>query len=112
MPGHSKIGILILIACILAGCGPTIHYLGERYQRSRAIQIFYDEEEIDKPYTVIGRLVHDKQREYSTDRIKRKMVRKAKRAGADALIFTDFNVKRLEHERSDRVVLKAKVVKF
>lgn len=103
---------LLLVAFFLSSCGPSVYYLGEDYNRSRVIQVFYDESSIDQPYTVIGRLAHDKKREYDADRIKKRMIREAKKVGADALVFTDFMVKRLEKQKDDRLVIRAKAVKF
>ena len=107
---------VILIASIMAflvgSCGPSIYYLGEDFDRTRVIQVFYDEQEIQQPYTVIGRMAHDKEKEYDVERIKKNMIREAKKVGADGLIFSDLSVERLEHEQEDRVIIKAKAVKY
>ena len=97
---------------LMTSCGPSIYYLGEDFDRSSVIQVFYDETSIDQPYTVIGRLAHDKKREYDADRIKKKMIREAKKVGADGLVFTDFRVTRLEKEKDNRLVIRAKAVRF
>lgn len=107
-----KIWIASMLVMLMSSCGPSIYYLGEDFDRSRVIQVFYDESSIEQPYTVIGRLAHDKKREYDADRIKKKMIREAKKVGADGLVFTDFMVTRLEKEKDDRLVIRAKAVKF
>ena len=106
------IWLVFILVFLTVSCGPSVYYLGEDYNRSRVIQVFYDESSIEQPYTVIGRMAHDKKREYDTDRIKKKMIREAKKVGADGLIFTDFMVTRLEQEKDDRLVIRAKAVKF
>ncbi len=107
-----KILYVFMLVFLTTSCGPSIYYLGENFDRTRVIQVFYDEQEIQQPYTVIGRMAHDKEKEHDVERIKKKMIREAKKVGADALVFTDFSVKRLEHEEEDRVIIKAQAVKF
>jgi len=112
MIGFRKIMIVVIAAFLLTSCGPTIYYLGEEYGRTRMVQVFYDEQRIGEPYTVIGRMTNDQKKEYEPDQIKRQMIRKAKKMGADALVFSDLSVDRLQHERDGRVVVKAKLIKF
>jgi len=112
MIGFRKILFALIAAFLLSSCGPTIYYLGEEYGRTRVVQVFYDEQRIDVPYRVIGRLTNDQKKQYEPDQIKKQMIRKAKKVGADALVFSDLTVDRLQHEREDRVIVKAKLIKF
>jgi len=112
MIGFRKILFTLAAALLLTSCGPTIYYLGEEYGRTRVVQVFYDEHRIVEPYTVIGRMTHDQKKRYEPEQIKKQMIRKAKKMGADALVFSDLAVDRMQHEREDRVVVKAKLIKF
>lgn len=104
--------LLSMLSLLVASCGPSIYYLGEDYGRTRVVQVFYDEKRIDEPYSVIGRMTNDQTKKYHPEQIKEQMIQKARKVGADALVFTDFDVKRLEHEQDDRLVVKAKLLKF
>ncbi|MBS3806267.1 MAG: hypothetical protein KGY60_02080 [Bacteroidales bacterium] len=112
MIGFRKILFALIAAFLLSSCSPTIYYLGEEYGRTRMVQVFYDEQHINEPYTVIGRLANDQKKQYEPEQIKKQMIRKAKKVGADALVFSDLTVDRLQHEREDRVIVKAKLIKF
>ena len=107
-----KIGLLLILSALLSSCGPTIYYLGDEYSRSRNVRVYYEEGRIDEPYTVIGRMTNDQSKNYKPDRIRKQMIRKAKRHGADALVFTKLSVERLEQKEEDRVVVEAKLLKF
>jgi hypothetical protein len=112
MQAFLKIGFLIILSALVTSCGPTIYYLGDEYSRSRNVQVFYDEGRIDEPYTVIGRMTNDQRKNYKPDQIRQQMIQKAKRYGADALVFTRLGVDRLERLEEDRVVVEAKLLKF
>jgi len=112
MNATGKIILLALAVFLFISCGPTIYYLGEEYGRTRVVKVFYDEQRIEEPYTVIGRMTNDQKKQYEPEQIKKQMIRKAKKMGADALVFSDLAVDRLQHEREERVVVKAKLIKF
>lgn len=103
---------ILLLLILVGGCGPTVYYLGDTYESSNSLQVFYDEEEVEGPYTVMGKMTTDKSRKYKPEPVKEKMIRKAQQYGADAIIFSDFYVMRLESEKEDRLVIKAKLVRF
>jgi hypothetical protein len=102
----------LLFMAMLPACGPTIYYLGDKYDYSNNLQVFYDKEEIEGNYSVIGKMTIDKSRKYKPDAVKKKMVKKAQKYGAEAIIFKDFYVKRLEQERADCLVVNAELIKF
>ena len=106
------IGLLFIWILLMTSCGPTIHYLGEEYQRTRSVEVYYDENRIDEPYTVIGRMTNDQDKDYEPDQIRERMIREAKKVGADALVFTDLEVARFNRQKNERLVVKAKLLKF
>lgn len=107
-----KILFLLFITISLNSCGPEIYYLGDKYDFSNNLQVFYDEDEIEAEYTIIGKMTIDKSRKHNPKKVKEKMIRKAQRYGAEGLIFTDFYVERLQKEKEDCLVINAKLVKF
>ena len=112
MQAFRKIGFLIILSVLMSSCGPSIYYLGDEYSPSRNVRVYYEEGQIDRSYTVIGRMTNDQRKNYKPDRIRKQMIRKAKRHGADALVFTKLSVDRLERKEEDRVVVEAKLLKF
>ena len=107
-----KIILWSVFTVLLSGCGPEIYYLGDRYDFSNNLQVFYDEEEIQGSYSIIGKMTIDKNRKYNPKSVKRKMVKKAQKYGAEGIIFTDFYVERLQKEKEDCLVINAKLIKF
>lgn len=104
--------ICTLLCLTLLCCGiPTIHYLGESYQSSDFVEIYYDVKEVKKEYKVMGRMTNDKLIEYEVELIKRKMIEKAKMVGADAIIFYDLSVEEIERV-GDGISVKAQLIEY
>jgi uncharacterized protein YbjQ (UPF0145 family) len=85
--------------------------LGDSYQSSDSVEIYYDEKEVKKEYKVMGRMTNDKFMEYDIDLIKRKMIEKAKLVGADAIIFYDLSAEETE-KVGDAITVKAQLIKY
>ena len=90
---------------------PTIHYLGESYEPSSDIEVFYDAKDIKREYKVIGKMANDKAKDYDVEVVKAKMIEKAKQVGGDGIIFTDVGVERSDTE-GDRLAIKANLIKY
>lgn len=101
----------ILFCLVLLSCGPTIHYLGDSYQSSASVEVYYDVKEIKKEHKVIGRMTNDKFIEHDIELIKKKMIEKAKLVGADAIIFYDLFAEDIE-SYGDGLTVKAQLIKF
>ena len=104
--------VSILLVTFTIACGPTIYYLGDQYQPTTQLDVFYDAKDVKKEYKTIGQLTHDKMMDYGTVEIKSQMIEEGKRRGADAIIFTDTEVVRENGEEGDRLSVKAKLIKF
>ena len=94
---------------LLSSCSPVIYYLGDSYEPTSAVEIYYDASEVKKPYKTIGRMT--KEVSLSGDVEKKYMVREAKKRGADAIIFSDLNMT-AERRQSQQVSVKAELIKF
>lgn len=101
----------ILFSLSISSCGPTIHYLGESYDSSQSVEVYYEAKQIKKEYKVIGRMTNDKIFEYDTEVIRKKMIEKAKQVGADGIIFSDLSVEK-DNKQDDRIAVKAELIKF
>ncbi len=79
---------ITLIGFLLTACSPTIHYLGNDYQPTQNVDIYFDENDIEKEYRVIGTMKNEgEQWANDIDKIKTAMIEKAKAKGADAILF-------------------------
>jgi len=109
--------LLILMVLFFSACGPTIHYLGDNYQSTDELDIYYDEKDVEKDYKTTGKMTHGNFFDYEVDTIKEKMIKKAKSVGADGIIFMDVqNVIDAHAEDdildNDRLSITAKVIKY
>ena len=107
------IGIVSVVICLLlVSCsGPAIHYLGDSYQPTASVEIYYDVKEVQKKYKVIGRMTNDKFMEYDPELIKKEMLEKAKSVGADAIILYDLSAEETE-KVGDAITVKAQLLKY
>jgi uncharacterized protein YbjQ (UPF0145 family) len=104
--------VYAFICLLLVSCsGPAIHYLGDSYQPTASVEIYYDAKEVQKEYKVIGRMTNDKFMEYDPEIIKEEMLKKAKSVGADAIIFYDLSAAETE-KVGDIVTVKAQLIKY
>lgn len=86
-----KSGMLFLIlSFVFTACTPTINYLGDSYDPTTEVDVYWDKEDIKKEYRVMG-IAKNEGYEMDMDDpfvIKTEMVKKAKMYGADAVLFT------------------------
>ncbi len=75
--------IAITLFFLLAACGQPIVYSGDRFPKTKAIEIFYDKKDIARPFNVIG---HIKSHKYSDNIQRIDLIRFGKSIGADAVI--------------------------
>lgn len=81
---------LLLIPLIgLISCKPTINYLGSKYPPTTHVDVYFDENDIERSYKVIGRMKNEGgELELSEpEEIQRAMIEKAKSVGADAILY-------------------------
>ncbi|MDN5204767.1 hypothetical protein QQ008_25480 [Fulvivirgaceae bacterium BMA10] len=100
---------------LLSGCKiglESISYLGEELpDQSGEVLTFYDENEIKKPYRILGSMVNELYANQSADDIKANMINKARLVGADALIFVDMSTVK-DEDGFDCLAIKSKAIKF
>jgi len=82
---------LIAITSIILfsiSCTPKLHYLGDSYGYNEDVEIFYDENDIDRDYKVMGQLSSESiEGFHDLDDLKKSMIQMAKEKGADAILF-------------------------
>ena len=96
---------------LLASCTPTISYLGDTYPVSGDVDIYYDKEDIDRDYKVMGHLTHDLFINYNVELIRDEMIRTARVNGADGIIFSEYTTTN-NADCDTRRMVKASLVKY
>ncbi|SHE52556.1 hypothetical protein [Pedobacter caeni] len=100
--------VLGLSACSMYGGT----YFGSRHPATDSVQTFYAAKDIKQPYKVIGHMISPiASSESSQERVKLRLINRAKQVGADALIFSD--ITREAHlKTTDDYSIKAEAIVF
>lgn len=102
----------MILIFFFASCSPTVHYLGDNYAATDTLDIFYDEKDVEKAYTTIGKMTHDKIFNYEVENVKNAMIKKAKQKGGNGIIFMQTDVTREGDFEGDRLSISANVIKY
>lgn len=88
--------IVVLICFTICSCAPRINYLGNSYAPTQNVEIFFDDADIQKDYTVMGVVKNEGSGiELDTpEDVQKAMLKKAKTVGADAILFSGFYTER------------------
>lgn len=103
--------LIIALVCIsICSCTPHLDYLGDSYAPTQKVDIFFDENDIEKDFKVMG-IVKNEGRPLDlddTESMQKAMIAKAKSLGADAVLFVDLYTKeqRGEHTEIIRRLIK------
>lgn len=108
-----KKAVLFTLVLFFISCSPQINYLGESYAPSSKIDIYFDEGDIRQDYKVMGLMTSDNvDNPFATlEKIKEKMVEKAKKNGADALWFINL-VGLPSNDFNSEVIVEGKLLKY
>jgi altronate dehydratase len=79
--------VLFLPFLLFAACA-QVNYIGQSYESTNDIQIYYDEYAIEESFTIIGHAVGTGTFGASNDKIRDKLIKAAKHHGADAILIT------------------------
>lgn len=77
---------IIALLLFLAGCA-HIEYVGNEYPPTTIVDLFYAEKDVRISYTVIGRVVATGDAWVSTKKLRKELIKKARRVGADGVII-------------------------
>jgi len=72
---------------LLAGCA-EVNYIGQSYEPTTEVELFFDDKLIEQEYTIIGQAIGTGSWGVSNSKIQDKLIQTAKRKGADAIIIT------------------------
>ena len=77
-----------LLACFTAGCA-TVDYVGESYQPTTQVDVFFAEKDVPREYKVIGQVLASGDQFVSASALNTKMMARARETGADGVIILD-----------------------
>ncbi len=107
----------ILFLLSISSCSPRINYLGDTYSPTQEVDIFFDEQDIQKEYKVMG-VMKNEAEDFELDdaeSVKNAMVKKAKAVGADAILFIGFYSEKMTSDPTNfehKKVYEAKLLKY
>lgn len=79
---------LLLLGLVLGALAcAEVRYVGETHSPTTNIDIFYDENSIEREFTTIGHAIGTGGFGLSTDKIQKKLIEEAKKRGADAILI-------------------------
>jgi len=118
---------VILLSLLFLQCSPRLNYLGNYSTPTENVIIFFNADEIDQKYTVMGLLNTIFVPSFfssNEENITNSITEKAKEVGADAVLITrfstethqelkeDINSKNIVTENTSNITIEAKFLKF
>lgn len=84
----------VLFVLTLSGC-ITTDYVGKTYPATRHVDLFFDDADVERPYTVMGemRVEADNSLFMRSEKMQRKLIKKARERGADGVIFAPVQIR-------------------
>ena len=77
-----------LILFLIVSCSPKIQYLGKTYAPTQNVDIFFNESDINRPFTTIGMIRNSgKSYEKNNPEVIKTAIDKGNASGCDAIIF-------------------------
>lgn len=106
--------LLITLTFISTAACMNVQYVGEIHPSTKKVTLYFSEKDIEKPYKVIGTSI-GRSKFFRHQRIQDRMIAKARKNGADAILFLassveTINAGNLNQSRENRVT--AKILKF
>ncbi len=87
-----KVYLFVVLCFVLASCGNKIIYYGRQYPPTQTVDIFFRESDVKKPNEIMGKVTLEMSASKSSDKIQRKLMKRAQSKGADAIIFDNISL--------------------
>ncbi len=78
--------VIIALLLLLAGCA-KIDYIGDEYPPTKKVDLYYAETDVKLSYIVIGHIVASAGELVSMQKIRKELIKKARKVGADGVII-------------------------
>lgn len=107
------LAMLVLVFGILS-CTPRISYLGDTFSPTYNIDVYYDANDVEKEYRVIGlaRNEGDEIERDDLESIREEMIKKARSVGADGIIFISVAENKGGPDFDNNKIVEAKFIKY
>ena|ERR1700754_1784893 len=76
--------ILVSFCLLITSCGQPIAYVGDTFKATPSVAVFYSLHDVKRDYKIMG---HIRSQYYAQNSAKRKLIKFAQKAGADAIVF-------------------------
>ena len=86
----SRFTVIALVLLCLTAC-TKIDYIGEEYPPTTHVDLFFDMDDVTREHKVMGHLIATADDGVSTEKMQKKMMKKAREKGADAVVITYFD---------------------
>lgn len=87
-----RLSVLVSLACLAAGCA-TIDFVGESYEPTAHVDVFFSEADVPRQYRVIGQVLASGDQFVSASSLNARMLARAREKGADAVIILEVSRK-------------------
>lgn len=87
--GFKHLTVLLIIAICITAC-TKIDYIGEEYPPTTHVDLFFDMDDVTREHKVMGHLIATADDMVSAEKMQKKMMKKAREKGADAIVITGF----------------------
>ncbi len=90
MENHSKYIIAGLFVLLCLSACTKIDYIGEEYPPTTHVDLFFDIDDVTREHKVMGNLIATADDGVSTEKMQKKIIEKAMKKGADAVVIMGF----------------------
>ena len=94
----SRVLVFAVLACLTTGCA-TIDYVGDTYQPTTHVDLYFSEAEVPRDYRVIGQVRATGDQFVTASGLHAKMMLRAREKGADGVIILDITRRLLSDEK-------------
>lgn len=83
--------LLIFVISMFFSCSTKIKYIGNAYEPSQDVKLYFEDKDISEDYEVMGRIYVKFKANKNIESIQRTIVSKVKAVGGDAVIMGELN---------------------
>ena len=87
-----KYAVAAALLITLSSCGSQVIYYGRAYPTTNNVDIFFRESDVENANEIMGKMVYEVPAKKRSDKVQRKLMNRAQRKGADAIIFDDISL--------------------
>lgn len=81
-----------LLIILLASCSDRIIYYGRSYPATGNVDLYFRESDVSEPHEIMGKATLEVSAKKSSDKVQARLEERARKKGADALIFDDISL--------------------